>query len=101
MRGSVIGWFFCTDGNVLAWRGFCINPSQERSRMSTTVEALNELCGRLADDRNALLEQLAALPESPFDEVRLSEIALLHNVWLAAEALRETHLPKVGSGSEV
>jgi hypothetical protein len=68
--------------------------------MSTTKEHLTNLCNRLTNERNTLLEHLAASPVSDYEDADLRRISDLHNALLAAEAVLETHMPRLGSGSE-
>lgn len=68
--------------------------------MSTAMESLTLLYERLAEDRNAFVERLALTPGGTYDQADINRIAQLHGALLAVEAVRETHLPKIGSGSE-
>ena len=64
------------------------------------MESLTLLYQRLAEDRNAFVERLAEVAGGAYEQADINRIAQLHNAMLAVEAVRETHLPKVGSGSE-
>lgn len=68
--------------------------------MSTTMESLSLLYQRLAEDRNAFVERLAEVAAGAYEQADINRIAQLHTAMLAVEAVRETHLPKIGSGSE-